>query len=139
MKIEYFTVKDFLSEYKNNGQALEQEYRLFKSGKLVKADNLPADKGCDFECYSIKSARATVCKGTDLLGHLAMDKAKEFIYLTKSKIAYIMSRDEYIDFIKEFGTKTVESAKNGGKEKIRLGHETKALLEWLEQRSKASA
>lgn len=134
MKKEFFAT-DFASEYKNNGQALEQEYRYYKSGKVEKADNIAHDKGTDFGNYSIKSARATVCKGKDLFGYLATDKATEFVYLTKSKIAYIMSKTEYIDFVNTFGTITRESDKNGGAEKIRLGHETAKMLEWLNERA----
>ena len=134
MQKEFFAT-DFVSNYKNNGQGLEQEYRYYKSGKVAKADNVPHDKGMDFENFSIKSARATVCKGKDLLGYLATDKATEFIYLTKSKIAYIMSKAEYIEFVNTFGTITRESSKNGGAEKIRLGHETEKMLEWLKERA----
>lgn len=134
MTTEYFAT-DFVSAYAINGQALEQEYRYFKTGKIVKADNLPANKGCDFECYSIKSARATVCRGTDLIKHLTTDKAIGFIYLTKSKIAYTMSREEYVTFVETFGTVTRESQKNGGYAKIRLGHETSKMLQWLEERA----
>jgi hypothetical protein len=42
-----------------------------------------------------------------------------------------MNRTEYTAFVETFGTVTCESAKNGGHEKIRLGHETAKLLEWL--------
>ena len=131
MKTEYYEIKGFISDYKNNGQASEQEYRLFKTGERYKADNVAHDKGCDLFNYSIKSARATVCRGRDLLGYLATDKATEFVYLTKTKIAYIMSKEEYIEFVTAFGTVTKESAKNGGYEKIRLGHETMTMLMWL--------
>lgn len=127
--------KNFVREYKNNGQHLEQLFRYSLTGERVKADNIKADKGTDFAQYSIKSARATICKGRDLAKHLATDKATEFVYITKTEIAYIMSKAEYIEFVAEFGTVTRESQKNGGYEKTRLGHETKALIEWLEQRA----
>lgn len=122
---------NFERTYKNNGQHLEQWFRYSLTGKIEKADNLAHDKGCDLFNYSIKSARATVCKGTDLLSYLATDKATEFVYITANGIAYIMNKSEYISFVKTFGTVTRESAKNGGHEKIRLGHETAKLLEWL--------
>ena len=117
--------------YTNNGQHLEQTFRFNLTGKIEKADNIAHDKGTDFLHYSIKSARATVCKGTDLIAYLDTDKATEFVYITKDLVAYIMSKTEYINFVNEFGTVTTESAKNGGKEKIRLGHETARMLEWL--------
>ena len=117
--------------YTNNGQHLEQVFRYNLTGKIEKADNIAHDKGTDLFHYSIKSARATVCKGTDLTAYLDTDKATEFVYITKTLTAYIMNRTEYTAFIKTFGTVTKESAKNGGMEKIRLGHETAKLLEWL--------
>jgi hypothetical protein len=123
--------ENFERTYKNNGQHLEQWFRYSLTGKIEKADNLAHDKGCDLFNYSVKSARATVCKGTDLASYLATDKATEFVYITANGIAYIMSKSEYIDFVNTFGTVTRESAKNGGHEKIRLGHETAKLLEWL--------
>ena len=134
MKTEYFAT-DFVSNYTNNGQALEQEYRYFKTGLIIKADNLKASDGCDFDTYSIKSARATICKGLDIDKHLATDKAKSFIYLAKNKIAYIMSRQEYKEFVNLFATKDVESGKNGKSEKLRLGRETSKMMAWLEGRA----
>lgn len=127
--------KNFSRQYKNNGQHLEQLFRFTLTGKVSKADNIAHDKGTDLFGYSIKSARATVCKGLDLVGYLATDKATEFVYITATETAYIMNKSEYIEFCGLFGTITTESAKNGGREKIRLGHETKALLEWLEGRA----
>lgn len=126
---------DMVRCYKNNGQHAQQLFIYAMTGKVVKADNLPADKGCDFGCYSIKSARASVCKGRDIEKHLETDKATEFVYITLNEMAYIMSRKEYIEFVKTFGTVTRESTKNGGAEKIRLKHESKEMLEWLEERA----
>ena len=134
MRIENYDI-EFISDYTNNGQAKEQKYRFLKTGERCKADNLRADKGCDLFNMSIKSARATVCKGRDLMAHLATDAATEFVYLANNGKAYTMSREEWIEFIGEFGTITRESAKNGGHEKIRLGHETKKMIEWLEERA----
>ena len=122
---------DFPRTYKNNGQHLEQWFRFTLTGKIEKADNLAHDKGTDIDNYSVKSARATVCKGTDINAYLAVDKATEFVYVTADGIAYIMNRTEYTAFVETFGTVTTESMKNGGHKKIRLGHETAKLLEWL--------
>ena len=125
------TLTDIERTYTNNGQHLEQVFRYNLTGKIEKADNLAHDKGCDLLHYSIKSARATVCKGTDLETYLNTDKATEFVYITKNLTAYIMNRTEYTAFVETFGTVTCESAKNGGHKKIRLGHETAKMLEWL--------
>ena len=126
---------DFTSNYKNNGQNKEQVFRYILTGKVEKADNIAHDKGTDIGNYSVKSARATVCKGTDLIGYLATDKATEFVYIANHGIAYIMSKTEYIEFVNTFGTITTESTKNGGGKKIRLGHETAKMVEWLTARA----
>jgi hypothetical protein len=114
--------------YANNGQHLEQIYRFNKSGKICKADN---NKGCDYEDIQIKSARATICKGTDLKSHIENDVAKRYVYITKSLVAYEMNKTEYFEFCEKFVTVTRESAKNGGAEKMRLKSESKAMIEWL--------
>lgn len=125
---------NFTRTYKNNGQHLEQWFRHTLTGKIEKADNIAHDKGTDFLNYSIKSARATVCKGTDLNAYLDTDKATEFVYITKSGIAYVMTRVIYTEFVKAFSYVTQGSAKDKGT-KLRLKDESKALLQWLEERA----
>lgn len=123
----------FVSDYKG-GQEREQRVRYTLTGQRCRADNTPHDKGADCLHYQIKSARATVCKGLDLIGYIRQEVATEFIYATQTDIAYIMSREEYIEFCLTFGTITRESEKNGGGQKIRLKSESKALLVFLEER-----
>ena len=125
---------NFESNYKNNGQSKEQKFRFAMTGEIVKADNIPHDEGTDFGNYSIKTARATVCKGTNLVEYLATDKATSFIYITKTDIAYIMSKTEYIEFCETFARPDTDSKKNGGGVKMRLGKETAKMLEWLAER-----
>ena len=120
-----------LGNYPNNGQDIEQSIRKALTGETVKADNLAHDKGTDCLCYQIKSARATVCKGLDLDDYLNRDKATAYIYGTLDGTAYIMSRNEWQAFCEHFAKPTYESKKNGGGAKLRLGHETKAILEYL--------
>jgi hypothetical protein len=105
------------------------------TGEITKADNLAHDKGADCIGYQIKSARATVCKGTDLRAYLETDMATAYAYVTLEGTAYIMTKTEYIAFVEVFGTVTRESTKNGGAEKIRLKHETSALLTYLAERA----
>ena len=119
-------------QYKNNGQEAERVFRYTLTGEIAKADNLRHDLGADCLNYQVKSARATVCRGRDLATYLAEDKATEFAYvLADFSKAVIMSREEYTEFVSLFGTVTRESTKNGGHEKIRLGHETEKMREWL--------
>ena len=119
--------------YKNGGQHKEQIARYTLTGTLCKADNLPANIGTDCLQYSIKSARATICRGTDIDLHLASDKATEFVYISNDYMMYIMDRQEYRAFVQEFATVDKESARNGGHIKLRLKHESARLIEWLEQ------
>ena len=119
-------------QYKNNGQEAERIFRYTMTGEITKADNLAHNLGTDCLHYQVKSARATVCRGRDLATYLAEDKATEFAYvLADFSKAVIMNKEEYIEFVNLFGTVTRESAKNGGYEKIRLGHETEKMREWL--------
>lgn len=119
--------------YKNNGQHAEQVFRFTLSGEIVKADNKPAEECGDYLDIQIKSAKATVCKGNDLKIYLELDAAKRYAYVTKDfSTAYIMSKNQWYEFCKEFGYTTKESEKNGGKVKIRLYDESKRMVEWLE-------
>lgn len=122
--------------YANNGQEAERVFRYTYTGELTKADNIKHTDGADCEDIQIKSARASVCKGTDIEAYLATDMAKRFAYVVKDFTrAYIMDRITYIAFVKTFGTVTRESEKNGGAEKIRLKSESRAMLEWLRERA----
>jgi hypothetical protein len=125
---------NYLNNYVNHGQNAEQSIRFALTGTAERADNIKHNLGTDCLTYQIKSARASVCKGTSIEEYLAEDKATEYIYGTKEGIAYVMSREEYIAFVKEFGTVTTESGKNGGAKKIRLKHETSAMLNYLAER-----
>jgi hypothetical protein len=124
-----------LNNYKNNGQDIEQSIRLVLTGKIERADNIAHNRGTDCGIYQIKSARATVCKGTDLVAYLADDCASAFIYGTANGIAYVMTRNEYIEFATRFSSIARESAKNGGAIKLRLKSETKELLAYLSARA----
>lgn len=118
--------------YQNNGQHAEQIARFNLTGKIEKADNIPFSESADCLDIQIKSARATVCKGTNIQDFLKNDKAKRYGYVTKdfSKM-YIMNKIEWLEFINKFGTITRESGKNGGKEKIRLKMESQEMVEWF--------
>ena len=131
----FYLNPNFVRQYKNNGQHMEQWTRFTLTGENAKADNLAHDKGADCLGYQIKSARATVCKGTDIRAYLATDMATAYIYATADGIAYVMTRVEYIEFVEKFGTVTKESASNGGAEKIRLKSESSALLAYLAERA----
>ena len=123
------------SEYKNNGQRLEQIARFNLTGKIIKADNRKATECSDCNGFQIKSARATICKGTDIKAHIESDAAQAYIYITAELIAYTMSKSEYFEFTTKFATLTRESPKNGGAVKMRLKSESRVMIEWLEARA----
>lgn len=123
-------------QYKNNGQHAEQVIRFTLTGEICKADNLPHNLGGDVLDIQVKSAKATVCKGYDIDAYLALDGANRYAYVTKDfSTAYIMSREEYREFVNEFASKTRESTKNGGGEKLQLLSESKRMVEWFAARS----
>ena len=132
---KFYLAKNFTREYKNNGQHMEQWTRYTLTGEKAKADNLAHDKGADCLGYQIKSARATVCKGTDIKAYLETDKATAYIYATADGIAYTMTKVEYIEFVEMFATVTRESTANGGATKMRLKSESLALLAYLAERA----
>ena len=126
---------NYLNNYHNHGQDAEQSVRFTLTGEVVKADNLRHDLGSDCLNYQIKSARATVCKGTDLKAYLDLDASSEYIYADNDGTAWIMNREEYESFCTEFGSVQADSRKNGGDLKIRLKSESKAMKEWLKARA----
>ena len=123
-----------LGNYAIAGQDIEQSIRYQMTGKICKADNIPFTVSGDCLGYQIKSARATICKGTDIAEHLRHDAAAAYIYGTLAGKGYIMSRTEYLEFATTFATVTRDSQKNGGAIKTRLKSESRALLRWLEER-----
>lgn len=126
----------FTREYKNHGQHCEQWARYTLTGERVKADNIRHDKGTDCLDFQIKSARATVCQGLDIITYVETERATRFIYVTMDGAGYEMTKAEYITFCQTFGTITRDSKENGGREKIRLKHESRALIAFLEERAR---
>lgn len=121
--------------YSNNGQHAEQVARFTLTGEMCKADNKPFTAGGDCGGIQIKSARATVCHGTDIKAHIEMDAATEYGYVSADfSVMYLMSPAEYFDFTVKFGTRTTDSSRNGGAVKIRLKSEGKEMRAWLESR-----
>lgn len=116
-------------KYKNNGQEAERIFRYTMTGIDMKADNR---EGADLDNIQIKSARATVCKGTDIKNFIENDVAEIYAYVTENfENAYLMNKTEWIEFCEKFGTVTTESAKNGGKTKIRLKSESENMKAYL--------
>lgn len=129
-------LKELNRQYKNNGQHAEQVARYTLTGEVCKADNKPFTAGGDCGDIQIKSARATVCHGTDIKAHIAMDGANRYGYVNANfTVMYLMSADEWFEFASLFGTATRESQSNGGAVKMRLKAEGREMVEWLRARA----
>lgn len=118
-----FTIEK-VSNYKNKGQAKEQDFRYHMTGQLVKADNIPATQCGDYEDIQIKSAKASVNEN---------DIANSFAYITEDRTVYMMDRNEFEHFLNEFSYIDKDSRTN--KTKIRIKNETKKMLAWLKSRA----
>lgn len=132
-EMKKFNLTPIARTYTNNGQHLEQTARYFLTGRIEKADNTPCTVDGDCNGIQIKSARATICKGTDIAAHIEKDAATEYAYITAQEEMYLMTATEYKEFATAFATVTRESEKNGGQEKTRFKSESKALLAYLEK------
>lgn len=122
--------------YSNAGQHAEQVARYTLTGQIVKADNRPFTAGGDCGNLQIKSARATICKGTDFVEHINKDPATAYGYVTADfSTMYILTKAEYKALCKAFGTVTRESGKNGGAVKYRFKAEGRAMLKWFNARA----
>ena len=93
---------------------------------------------------SVKSARfsllsASLCVGMtefdEIWNHFVeIDNANTYAYVTEEFKVYEMNLDEFKAFVYRFCGLDRESSKNGGGVKIRCKHESKAMLQWLEER-----
>lgn len=127
------TLQSIARTYKNNGQHAEQVVRYTLTGEIVKADNKPYTECGDVFDMQVKSARATVCYGTDIEAHIARDAATSYAYVTKDfNTMYVMSPAEWKTFISAFSTVTRDSKKRGGRVKLRLKDETSKMITYLQ-------
>lgn len=135
-------------DYANNGLHAQQVVAYTLLGERMKADNKPFTAGGDVGTMQVKSARATICKGSDIKAHVALDGATCYGYVTKSfDTLYVMTPSEYIEFVDRFAYIDHDSAtarkssnghggSNGGgaKLKLRTCAENKEMYKWFEER-----
>lgn len=128
--------------YKNDGAHAEQMLTYTLTGEMRTHDSVPFDKGSDIPEFemSVKSARATIVSGalmhsddkdTQMAEYFSRVASKVFAYVSKTEIAYLMDAVEFHAFLAKFVNMERESEKNGGKMKMRLRSESKAMIEWL--------
>lgn len=126
------TLEHITRTYKNNGQHAEQVVRYTLTGETGRADNKPYTECGDVLDIQVKSARATVCYGTDIQAHIELDAATSYAYVTKDfHTMYIMTPSEWKTFVDTFSTVTRDSKKRGGRIKLRLRDETSKMLAYL--------
>lgn len=132
-----------ISTYKNNGLRSEQDYIYTVSGQVVPHDSGRYDMGSDYGTKQIKSDGASLASGNlfsmdtfdeILAEYLAKSHSDSYVYVARTDWAYEMDAELFEIFVRTFGSLQKESAKNGGKSKIRLRHESKKMLNWLEER-----
>lgn len=123
--------------YKNNiGLHAEDVLSYTLTGQRHKADNISHTVSADVLDIQVKSARATIYNGVDIDFYLKESAASRYAYVTADfSTAYIMNPAEFKLFVLAFGTIERNSQKNGGAEKLRLKHESKALRAWLQARA----
>ena len=122
--------------YKNNGQNKEQIARYTLTGKIEKADNRKGDT--DVFDIQLKSAKATICNGTDYVTAIQNNKAKRFGYILKTcDTMYIMNKQEFIEFTSLFLQYDRASTQNGGGAVVRLRTCEGKMVQWLEEKMRA--
>lgn len=119
----------------NNGQRREVDFRYTMTGNFCRADNIPAYVKADCMDIQVKSYHSTICPGTDIVAHCMADAAKRYAYIDKAdNMAFIMTKEEYIDFAMTFSYETVDSRENGGEVKMRFLRKNRAIRQYLEAR-----
>lgn len=144
-----YEVKDI--KVKNHGDACEFGVCSYYGINRIKHDSKPYNTNSDIELsngknISVKSNHFTLMSSALCEGLTSFDDiwklyatnthSNTFAYVTKTKKAYEMNLHEFKSFIYAFGTIEKDSAKNGGKAKIRCKAETKKMIEWLESQAK---
>lgn len=134
-------------EKENNGYWKERLVACQLGGESDhRKDKTPFYMGSDIESLhmSVKSARFTLASGNINHGETLEEKISDYIdrtvstcvaYVTNDLIAYIMDMTEFANFMRRFCKLEAESSKNGGAMKVKCGHETQDLLNWLKAKT----
>lgn len=135
-----------ISTYANAGQRAEQNLAYMLTGELRSHDHVAYDVDSDIPEYhmSVKSSKFTLVSGNKMTAQDFEGQLNEYFskvastcvaYVTEENIAYVMDMNEFREMLIRFAKLTSESAKNGGKNKIRFCAESKKVREWLAERS----
>lgn len=136
----------YIETYKNNaGKNWEISLAQHMGINRTKGDSVSCADGADISKngleISVKSARFTLmsgslakdCNGFDEIfqRYTEIDKSNCVVYMTKAGDGYMMSHEEFKEFVYRFCGLERESERNGRYWKIKARSESKAMLEWL--------
>ena len=133
--------------HNNNGINKEQCLDFYLNGRHGKHDNLRWYEGSDLpeQRMSVKSARFSLTAGGQLKGEsleemltdfFARVASERFAYVTETYTVYEMNATEFREFMLTFGAIEKDSAKNGGRKKIKAKSESQRMIEWFEMRAR---
>lgn len=134
-----FRLEADVSQYKNNGQRVQQNLVFQLTGQLRKSDRTPFDRGSDIPEYdmSVKTYHFTLASNLNGSTYEEMKAdffnrcpSKRFAYVTRSNMVYVMNRSEFSEFLDRFH-EVDRSSK--GVTVIRGKREPKAMLQWLDE------
>jgi hypothetical protein len=137
-----------LKEFSKHNKGINAELSLCEYFHIERKalDNKPYNVASDIEIgdkkISVKSARFTLISGTLCNNstdfneiwnfYKATTHSNTFIYVSLTGKCYEMNIDEFERFVFAFCELQKDSSSNKGKTKIRAKHESKALIEFLE-------
>ena len=126
MKTKYFTRANCpeIPDGYNRGEAFEWRIGYEKTGVPSLRNNKPATKGGDVGEWQVKSPKASVAE---------IDNCGGYIFgFADSDFYYEMSREEFEEFLQEFGYTDYDSRSK--KKKIRIKNDTAKMRKWLAER-----
>ena len=127
---------------KTSGDTAQQTANFYHTGKTERHDSRPWYEGSDIEeiSGSVKSNGFSLADGRTNRGETLDEKwndfrtrtaSRVFIYVTAENVGYYMNIDEFENFVKTWCYISRESAKNGGRSKVRCKHESQKMRDWL--------
>lgn len=138
------TIAPIHNNYPNNfGCYAEQALCYALTGEIRTHDKVPFYMGSDIpeSGMSVKSSGFTLASGRINVGDTFDEKIADFTsrvhstsfaYVTQSLKVYIMTLDEFVEFMYAFCSLERDSKKNGGLLKIHCRKESAKMLAWFE-------
>lgn len=126
MKTKYFTRANCpeIPDGYNKGEAVEWRVGYELTGVPSLRNNKPATQGGDVGEWQVKSPKASVPE---------IDNCGGYIFgFADSDFYYEMSREEFEEFLQEFGYTDYDSRSK--KKKIRIKNDTTKMRKWLAER-----